>query len=76
MTRFFSSLLAMLIVPLGACGACQSTPGVYASSIGGFWQGFTHYWSRLVTSVDGVVMMAIGLGALGIFIITRGKWIK
>ena len=42
----------------------------------GFWSGFKHYWFSFFGAQNGIVMSVIGLGLLGIFIVTRGKWRK
>ena len=47
-----------------------------ASDFGRFWAGFRSFWAGLFGSVSGVAMVAILTGILGIFIITRGKWLK
>ncbi len=47
-----------------------------ASAVGRMWGGFRGYWNNVFASVGGVVGTALVVGALGIFIITRGRWIK
>ncbi len=42
----------------------------------GFWSGFKNYWVGFIGAQNGIVMTVLGLGALGIFIVTRGKWRK
>jgi hypothetical protein len=42
----------------------------------GFWYGFKRYWTDYFGQQNGVVMTALVIGALSIFIITRGKWKK
>jgi hypothetical protein len=74
MMRWIYSLLALLIIPLVAFAAAPT--GVYASAVGGFWSNFCKYWVNLVGSVDGVILIALVVGAISIFVIVRGKWIK
>ena len=76
MTRFFLPFLAVLVLPLVAASATDLAPTLSANAIGGFWEGFRNYWTRLFGSASGAVLVAVSLGALGLFIITRGKWIK
>jgi len=43
---------------------------------GGYWYGFKSFWLSFVRDTDGVVITALVVGAIGLFIITRGKWLK
>ncbi|MEZ6139694.1 MAG: hypothetical protein R3B84_03900 [Zavarzinella sp.] len=43
---------------------------------GSYWYSFKAYWTRVISSQNGYVMFALGMGAIGIFIISRGKWKK
>lgn len=42
----------------------------------GYWTGFKRFWSSFLADVDGVVLTALVVGAISLFIITRGKWGK
>jgi hypothetical protein len=53
-----------------------AAPAPAASSLERFWSGFRHFWGGMFGSLGGVVGIALACGAVGIFIITRGKWIK
>ena len=44
--------------------------------IASYWTNFLEYWRRTLITENGIVSCALLLGALGIFIITRGKWNK
>jgi len=39
----------------------------------GYWRAFGKFWSDFVTDVDGVVLVAIIVGLVSLFIITRVK---
>lgn len=67
-TRFILALWALLavIAPVSA----------QTLSIGQFWSGFRGYWSGIFGNASGVMGIAIITGIVGIFIITRGKWLK
>jgi hypothetical protein len=55
-----------------------ATPAAAAQplTIEGFWSGFRRFWSGVFGDTDGVVAIAVMTGIIGIFIITRGKWLK
>jgi hypothetical protein len=65
----YAFFAALLVVALCASPAA-------ASDFGRFWSGFRSFWAGLFGSVSGVVGIAFLTGIVGIFIITRGKWIK
>ncbi len=43
----------------------------YAS---GFWYGFQKHWTTFIAEQNGVVIMVIVVGVVGVLIITSGKW--
>jgi len=43
---------------------------------GQYWEGFKRYWTGFVGNASGVVITALVVGAISLFIITRGKWAK
>ena len=47
-----------------------------AASFGGYMSGFRDWWVHLFTTQDGFVMAGLGLGALCVFILSRGKWLN
>jgi hypothetical protein len=49
---------------------------VLASGLGTYWYGFKKFWGEIFGSVGGVVLIALVVGVISIFIITRGKWRK
>jgi hypothetical protein len=53
-----------------------AAPAPAASSAGRFWSGFKGFWGAIFGSVGGVVGTVLLAGAAGLFIITRGKWLK
>jgi hypothetical protein len=40
---------------------------------GGYWIGFKRFWTDFVADTDGVVVVALLVGAISLFIITRVK---
>jgi len=42
----------------------------------GYWAGFVDFWTGQFKKQDSIVMFTLGIGAVAIFIITRGKWRK
>ena len=47
-----------------------------ASDFGRFWHGFRSFWGAIFGSVGGIVGVVLLAGAVSVFIITRGKWLK
>ena len=43
---------------------------------GQYWAGFKKFWSGYLGQTSGVVMTVVVVGAIALFIITRGKWGK
>jgi hypothetical protein len=74
-----------LTFALVACALLLTAAPVFASDspapaapalLGGYWAEFVEHWSGVFQKQNGVVMLALGVGAAGLFIITRGKWKK
>lgn len=59
---------------LASCDTIQASE-CFASS-NSYWIGFRDYWLSAFRRQNTMVLAVVGLGALGIFIITRGKWRK
>ncbi|MBN9121251.1 MAG: hypothetical protein J0I06_19220 [Planctomycetes bacterium] len=70
-----SFFLAALAVPLvaGPVAAGDAGAPVLAAS---YWNGFIEHWSGVFQKQNGIVMAALLVGAVCLFIITRGKWKK
>jgi hypothetical protein len=67
--------LALFFCSAACCIASPDAP-LFAQSTGGYWYNFRKWWAELFGSQSGVVMIAMGVGAASLFIITRGKWLK
>jgi hypothetical protein len=62
---------------LAAAGCLLFSPGpALAGGGGAYWAGFKKYWLDFIGNPSGVVVTVIVVGAISLFIITRGKWIK
>jgi hypothetical protein len=66
---------AVLLCPAPA-PAADASPVLFAGTFGGYWQGFMDFWAGTLKKQNGVVMFALLVGAVSLFIITRGKWRK
>ena len=68
------ALLAALAVltTAGPVAAAGAGPALVA----GYWEGFLDHWTDVFQKQNGIVMLALVVGALCLFIITRGKWRK
>jgi hypothetical protein len=60
---------------LAAAGCLLSAPAP-ALAGSGYWQGFKKFWSDYLFQTDGIVLTVLIIGAVSLFIITRGKWQK
>ena len=71
------AVLALLAVALTAAPAAAAAPhALIGGTFGGYWDGFVDFWAGMLKKQNGVVMFALGVGAVSLFIITRGKWRK
>lgn len=68
--------LAALAVAASPAAAADASPALFAGAFGGYWQGFVEFWTGMLKKQNGIVMFALGVGAVSLFIITRGKWRK
>lgn len=68
-----SALLVALTALVMPSPAAASSGGPV---FGGYWQGFIDHWFGYFSKQQGVVLIALGVGAVSLFIITRGKWKK
>ena len=67
--------LAALVALVTATPAPAADPGPSAL-VAGYWSGFVDHWQGVFQKQNGIVMALLGVGALCLFIITRGKWRK
>lgn len=74
--RSFRPLLAAALLGLALTPAPlpAADPAPFART--NYWDGFVEFWSGRVMRTDGVVLLALGVGAVCLFIITRAKWKK
>jgi hypothetical protein len=68
--------LALLLALLFASPAAAAESGGSPALFGDYWQAFLDYWKAVFQKQNGIVMAVLGLGAVALFIITRGKWQK
>jgi len=66
------ALALLLLLALAGPAAAATGPVVFGS----YWQSFLDYWKETMQKQNGVVLGVLGVGVIGIFIITRGKWNK
>ena len=74
----FSRLFApaVLAVALTATPALATPSPAAAPLFAGYWHDFIEHWGGALKQQNGVIMAALGVGAVALFIITRGKWLK
>lgn len=63
--------LVLVAAPAGAADGSPLTP-----VFGGYWSGFVDHWGKALMKQNGIIMVVLGVGAVALFIITRGKWLK
>lgn len=68
----FALALWLLLAVAGPVSAAEA-PG---AAFGSYWHEFLDHWKKFFQEQNGVVMGVLGLGAVALFIITRGKWKK
>ena len=75
--RRLAAALALLLVLATAAPAAAAEPAARATPVlGGYWTDFLNHWGGALKKQNGVVMVAIVVGLVSLFIITRGKWQK
>jgi len=67
------AVFAALLTAAPASAAEAAPPTLLAGS---YWDGFVDHWSAVFQKQNGIVMGALLVGAVCLFIITRGKWKK
>lgn len=74
------SLRPLTLFALATGAALLTAPPAGAADSGalfaGYWTEFYEHWAGVLKQQNGVVMATLGLGAVCLFIITRGKWRK
>ncbi|MFO0796871.1 MAG: hypothetical protein U0804_05295 [Gemmataceae bacterium] len=63
---------AALAASAGPAAAASPTTPLF----GGYASNFLEHWGDFFKKQNGIVMAALGVGAVSLFIITRGKWVK
>lgn len=69
---FALTVLAALLVA-GPASAAEPSGTLYAAA---YWSQFLEYWQGVFQKQNGIVMGILCVGAVSLFIITRGKWRK
>ena len=59
---------------LALLGLVAAAP--FASARESYIDGFINHWSNAFKSQSSIVLVALGVGVVGVFIITRAKWKK
>ena len=73
-TRLRFLLPLIVVVLLATVVQAADDSALFARS--NYWRGFVDFWTNSLRKQNGVVLFALGVGAVSLFIITRGKWKK
>lgn len=76
MNRNNTILLAALALILMCGSPAAAASGNGTPVFAGYWSEFVDHWFGMLKQQNGIVLFVLGLGALSLFIITRGKWKK
>jgi hypothetical protein len=76
MTRSLLLALALALSAGPASAAPPPAPPPPAPLFGSYLSNFLDHWRDVFRKQNGIVMVALGVGAVSLFIITRGKWVK
>ena len=66
--------IAIALIAPPALAAPDKSPS--APLLGSYFDELVDHWMGKAKQQNSVVLIALGVGAVGLFIITRGKWIK
>ena len=69
-------VLAALALALAAAGPVAAADPGAAPLVAGYWANFIDHWRGVFQQQNGVIMGTLLVGAVCLFIITRGKWKK
>jgi hypothetical protein len=56
--------------------AAPPAAGAVTPVLGSYWSEFVKHWTGKLQQQNGVILFALGVGAVSLVIITRGKWKK
>lgn len=69
-----AALLGLALTPAPLPAADPGATAAFART--SYWDGFAEFWTGRIKRTDGIVLLAVGVGAVSLFIITRAKWKK
>ncbi|HYH67248.1 MAG TPA: hypothetical protein VD866_21305 [Urbifossiella sp.] len=67
---------ALLVAVALAASAGPAAAAPVTPLFGGYASNFVDHWADFFKKQNGIIMAALGVGAVSLFIITRGKWLK
>jgi hypothetical protein len=76
MIRNNTILLTALALVLLLSSPAAAADGAGTPLFGGYVGQFYDHWMGMLKQQNGVVVFVLGIGAVSLFIITRGKWKK
>lgn len=73
--RVLSAMAVAVAFLVWTPALCAAEPSALFAR-GSYWSGFVEFWTSRVVRQEGVVLIAVGVGIVSLFIITRSKWKK
>jgi hypothetical protein len=74
--RFNFPCLWAVILGFLSTGTARATEPSTTPLVANYWDGFIKHWTGVFQQQNGIVMGTLVVGAVCLFIITRGKWRK
>lgn len=71
--RTLAAALALVLLAAAPARAADPAP---AALLADYWAEFLDHWRGVFQKQNGIVMGTLVMGAICLFIITRGKWRK
>jgi hypothetical protein len=68
--------VAFTAAPVAAADGTLPATAQSQALFAGYWDNFFEHWASVFQKQNGIVMVALIVGAVCLFIITRGKWRK
>jgi hypothetical protein len=69
-----AALLGLVLTAAPVSAADPASTAAFAKT--NYWHGFVEFWAGRFQRTDAIILLALGVGVVCLFIITRAKWKK